>query len=210
MSMSITMALEKKQGDLGKQRVSRGDRAILTRWGYSARRGIPVYYKHWAFYIAWLAGTTDCLRVILRQPSTSVFDMGRERHAYYDAYRMYMAEDGDLQLLLDLWCQHGTGLGEVHTPDRADARSATLVIGLSWLHNGLYRIWKMRRRNYWASLKNAKPTVFVAPAFICPVATPLILIHTSGMCSIGIPSASLTSREWSMLSIRQASNCLPT
>jgi hypothetical protein len=139
MSMSITMALEKKQGDLGKQRVSRGDRAILTRCGYSARQGNRATTSTGRFISLGFPNDRLPTGLFYDNLSTSVFDMGRERHAYYDAYRMYMAEDGDLRLLLDLWCQHGTGLGEVHTPDRADARSATLVIGLSWLHNGLYR-----------------------------------------------------------------------
>lgn len=76
--------------------------------GYSARQGDPLY-KHWAFYITWLPEQQIAYGLFYDNLSTCVFDMGRERHAYYDAYRMYMAEDGDL----DYYLIYGASMAQV-------------------------------------------------------------------------------------------------
>ena len=96
-----------KAGDLDKSEY-RMEMRNTDALGYSARQGDPLY-KHWAFYITWLPERQIAYGLFYDNLSTSVFDMGRERHAYYDAYRMYMAEDGDL----DYYLIYGASMAQV-------------------------------------------------------------------------------------------------
>jgi len=76
--------------------------------GYDAERSDPLY-KHWPFYITLVPDLNVAYGLFYDNLSTCVFDMGRERHAYYNFYRYYQADDGDL----DYYLIYGPTIAEV-------------------------------------------------------------------------------------------------
>lgn len=83
-----------KAGDLNKD-LMRLEMRNMDAIGYDARLSDPLY-KHWSFYITLNPETNIAYGIFYDNLSTSVFNMGRERHAMYGAYRQYHAHDGDI------------------------------------------------------------------------------------------------------------------
>ncbi len=73
----------------------------LDALGYDAEHGDPLY-KHFPFYITFLPALRLAYGLLYDNLATSTFDLGCERDNYYDFYRSYTAEDGDLDFTLIL------------------------------------------------------------------------------------------------------------
>jgi alpha-glucosidase len=76
--------------------------------GTDPERGDP-FYKHWPFLIAKDGETGTAYGVFYDNAGTAVFDLGAEHDNYYDLYRSYAAESGDL----DYYMFVGPGLRDV-------------------------------------------------------------------------------------------------
>ncbi|MGJ3239205.1 MAG: TIM-barrel domain-containing protein [Anaerolineae bacterium] len=76
--------------------------------GYDARTSDPLY-KHWSFYITLNPETNIAYGIFYDNLATTVFNLGRERHAMYGAYRQYHAYDGDI----DYYLIYGPTVAEV-------------------------------------------------------------------------------------------------
>ena len=63
--------------------------------GTDPERGDP-FYKHWPFLIAQDGQTGTAYGMFYDNAGTAVFDLGAEHDNYYDLYRSYAAECGDL------------------------------------------------------------------------------------------------------------------
>jgi alpha-glucosidase len=71
----------------------------LDALGYNAETGDPLY-KHFPFYITFVADLQIAYGLFYDNLATTIFDMGNEIDNYYDAYRYYQAEDGDIDYYL--------------------------------------------------------------------------------------------------------------
>ena len=68
----------------------------------TAQKTTDPLYKHWSFYITYVPSLKIAYGIFYDNLAHSVFDMGREHHAYYGFYRSYQADDGDLDYYLML------------------------------------------------------------------------------------------------------------
>ena len=96
-----------KVGELNKNG-ARLEMRNMDAFGYDARFSDPLY-KHWSFYITLNPETNIAYGIFYDNFSTTVFNMGRERHAMYDFYRQYHANDGDI----DYYFIYGPTVAEV-------------------------------------------------------------------------------------------------
>jgi alpha-glucosidase len=87
-----------KAGELDKSG-TRLEMRTLDALGYSAKTTDPLY-KHWSFYITYIPHLKIAYGLFYDNLAHSVFDMGREHHAYYGFYRSYQVDDGDLDYYL--------------------------------------------------------------------------------------------------------------
>ncbi|MEO1286246.1 MAG: glycoside hydrolase family 31 protein [Chloroflexota bacterium] len=96
-----------KSGKLNKNQM-RLEMRNMDAIGYSARISDPLY-KHWSFYITLNAETNIAYGLLYDNLSTTIFNMGLERHAMYGEYRQYHALDGDI----DYYFIYGPTVAEV-------------------------------------------------------------------------------------------------
>jgi len=71
----------------------------LDALGYNAETGDPLY-KHFPFYITFVPDLEIAYGLFYDNLATTIFDMGCEIDNYYDPYRYYQAEDGDIDYYL--------------------------------------------------------------------------------------------------------------
>ncbi|GAB4429445.1 MAG: glycoside hydrolase family 31 protein [Anaerolineae bacterium] len=71
----------------------------LDAMGYDAQRSDPLY-KHFPFYITLVSDLGIAYGLFYDNLATTVFDMGCELDNYHGPYRLYCADDGDLDYYL--------------------------------------------------------------------------------------------------------------
>ncbi|NDJ76805.1 MAG: glycoside hydrolase family 31 protein [Chloroflexi bacterium] len=71
----------------------------LDALGYNAETSDPLY-KHFPFYITFVPELDIAYGLFYDNLSTTIFDLGREHSNYYEPYRYYQADDGDLDYYL--------------------------------------------------------------------------------------------------------------
>src|SRR5690606_35537302 len=80
----------------------------LDAMGYNAEHGDPLY-KHIPFYITLVPEQDRAYGLFYDTFATCTFDMGKETDNYYETYRYFQAEVGDL----DYYLIYGGNISEV-------------------------------------------------------------------------------------------------